>query len=820
MTTTPRRLGKYELRQLLGHGSVGEVWKGYDLQRRQDVAVKLLHPDLLQSDPNFINLFLKEWQFIIALRHPNIVQVHDANVTRSNETRVTTPYIVMDYIEGHTTLADVIQRTSRVGKFPAVADIVHIFSRVGAAVDYAHEQQIFHDDIKPTNILLDTHTTGTTEQCTYGEPVLTDFGIARLPINEATLSPLYMSPEQVIGRPSNARSDIYALGVMLYEMCTGVLPFHGESNVAIMMHHINTLPTPPMLINQNIPPDLSEVILRAMAKDPNARFATASLLASALAEACAVAQDPHLLNKKAQTTGGTGATGEVPLFSMSSGSLPITSNLGEQTASNVNLPPILGVAQPAQGMGIEGGQESQRGRRTPGTSAKIPAAQVQRRMFPLDERAAAPNNPASSTRQGQRISSQATPPASSVVNSDTLVPHYPFSTGQLSGTGKVHTPPAIPMIPGSTRTRQRKKSGSSPFLSPLALIIICLLLLLAVIGSLGTSLLLRRTTVTTPKPVVGQVFLQDDALGRDDTLRIQMQGIAAPAQGKHYFAWLQQSTGQIIPLGSLSFQNGSASLFYPGNSQHANLLATMQAVIVTLETDGSKAPAFHSGAKVYQASFAATMLPYIQHILYSLPGFPVRGGLSAGLFDTVQGMNDKAASIVDSLRGKPADDALAIRQATRIIELIDGTQFARSSGDLPQGLPSMLTLPVGLISSATQQGYIDALATQVDKLKQVAGDNTELLRHIQNVENALTDLQNWVVKMRTYDVQILSATNLSDPAIINVALQLRQLVQDAYTGRVVPPNDSPLPILGSAGATQAYAECQYLATLDVRYEPL
>lgn len=818
MTTTPRRLGKYELRQLLGHGSAGEVWKGYDLQRRQDVAVKLLHPDLLQSDPNFINLFLKEWQFIIALHHPNIVQVHDASVTRSNETRVTTPYIVMDYIEGHTTLADVIQRTSRVGKFPAVADIVHIFSRVGAAVDYAHEQQIFHDDIKPTNILLDTHTTDTTDQWTYGEPVLTDFGIARLPINEATLSPLYMSPEQVIGRPSNSRSDIYALGVILYEMCTGVLPFHGESNVAIMMHHINTLPTPPMLINQNIPPELSEVILRAMAKDPNARFATASVLASALAEACAIAQDPHLLNKKAQTAEGTGATGEVPLFYMSSGPLPITSNLGEQTASNVNLPPILGVAQPAQGMGIQGGQERQErqgGQRTQGTSAKIPAAQVQRTMFPLDEKAVVPNSPLSSTRQVPRISSQSLPPVPSSVKSDTLVPHYPFSTGQLSGTGKVHTPPAIPMTPGSARARQGKKSSSSPFLSPLALIIICLLLLLAVVGSLVTSQLLHRAALTTPK-VVGHVFLQDDALGRDDTLRIEMQGVAAPAQGKQYFAWLQQSTGQVIPLGSLPFQNGSASLLYTGNSQHSNLLATMQAVIVTLETDGSSTPAFHSDAKVYQASFAATMLPYIQHILYSLPGFPARGGLSAGLFDTVQGMNDKAASIVDSLRGKPADDALAIRQATRIIELIDGTQFAQSSGDLPQALPSMLTLPVGLISSATQQGYIDALAAQIDKLKQVAGDNTDLLRHIQNVENALTDLQNWVVKMRTYDVQILSATNLNDPAIINVALQLRQLVQDAYTGRVVPPNDSPLPILGSAGATQAYAECQYLAALDIR----
>lgn len=818
MTTTPRRLGRYELRQLLGHGSAGEVWKGYDLQRRQDVAVKLLHPDLLQFDPNFINLFLKEWQFIIALHHPNIVQVHDANVTRSNETRVTTPYIVMDYIEGHTTLADVIQRTSRVGKFLAVADIVHIFSSIGEAVDYAHEQQIFHDDIKPSNILLDTHNTKNTrntEQLTNGEPMLTDFGIARLPINEATLSPLYMSPEQVIGRPSHSRSDIYALGVMLYEICTGVLPFHGESNVAIMMHHINTLPTPPMLINPNIPPDLSEVILRAMAKDPNARFATASLLASALAEACAIAQDPHLLDKKARTAE---ATGEVPLFSMSSGPLPLTSNQREQTTNN--LPPILGVAQPALGnaMGIQEVQEKR------GISAKIPAAQVPRTMFPLDEKAVVPDHHTLPTRQGQRMPSQAMPSVPPVANSDTLVPHYPFSTGQLStgqlsGTGKVYTPLAIPTTPGSVRTQHGKKTGSSAFLSPLSLIIICLLLLLAVIGSLATSLLLHRTntTVATPKPVVGHVFLQDDALGRDDTLRMEMQGIPAPAQGKHYFAWLQQNTGQVIPLGSLPVQNGSASLLYTGGGQHTNLLATMQAVIVTLEADGQNAPTtFHSNAKVYQASFAPTMLPYIQHILYSLPGFPARGGLSAGLFDTILGMNDKAASIVDSLRGKPADEALAIRQATRIIELIDGTQFARSSGDLPQALPSMLALPVGLISSATQQGYIDALATQVDKLKQVAGNNTELLRHIQNVDNALTDLRDWVAKMRTYDVQILSATNLGDPAIINVALQLKQLVQDAYTGRVVPPNDSPLPILGSAGATQAYAECQYLATLDVR----
>ena len=159
MSTSPRRLGKYELRKLLGSGSAGEVWQGYDLQARRDVAVKLLHPDLLQSDPNFISLFMKNWQPIISLHHPNIVKVHEVNISRPGGTNGTTPYIVMDYVEGQSTLADSIQRTSRSGDFPSVSDIVYLFNSLGQALDYAHEQNIVHGDIKPTNILLDLHNT-------------------------------------------------------------------------------------------------------------------------------------------------------------------------------------------------------------------------------------------------------------------------------------------------------------------------------------------------------------------------------------------------------------------------------------------------------------------------------------------------------------------------------------------------------------------------------------------------------------------------------------------------------------------------------------
>ena len=782
MTTTPRHLGKYELQKLLGHGGSGEVWLGYNLQQRQNVAIKLLHPDLLQSDPHFITHFMKEWQAIIALHHPNIVQVREVNVTRSNETRVTTPYIIMDYIAGHTTLADFIQHTSRVGRFPSIADIVHIFTSLGAAIDYAHKQELFHNDIKPTNVLLDTRNM---QQSSSGEPMLTDFGIGNLPSSDTSaFSPLYLSPEQVKGQTVNSRSDIYALGVMLYEMCTGALPFHGESNVAIMMHHINTPPTPPILINTNIPPTLSEVILRAMAKNPNTRFATASLLAIAIADACA--QNPHVTLNKNQAN----AKADEPFYYHSTGPLPHIINPQPQRTNRTI--PIFGLSsEPSQPIPSD---------RAISPSPALPEQGTSK--FPVEKQTLL-TSPSPSTGQIPSLSLQTTP----------ILPALSDTSRRITAVSSASSPKLLapPTVPAWQRRRTRATS-----LSPLALIIISLVLLLVVIGSLAISFLLHAPAAALPKATVGHVFFQDDALGHDDTLRLTMQGITPPPTGKRFVTWLQNTTGQAIPLGILNVQNGSASLTYTDTAHHSNLLASIQAIIVTLENNGQTLPAtYTNNAKVYVASFSSAALPYIQHILSHLPGFPDHSSLSTELLNALQGINDKAGSIADSLQGKP-DDALAIRQATRIIEMIDGTQYARVNGDLPPALPNMLTLPVGLLSSSTQQGYIDTLAAQVDALKQVSTNNTDLLQHIQNVDYALADLRNWVAKMRSYDVQILTASNLSDPTIINAALQLQQLAQYAYTGRTIPPNDSPLPIIGSAGAFQAYAECQYLATMDIK----
>jgi serine/threonine protein kinase len=299
MSTEPRHLGKYELRERLAHGGQGEVWKAFDTQLRRYVAIKQLHT-ALQSAPDFTSRFEREARFIASLHHPNIVQIHDFQLVHTPNSDITTGYMVMDYIEGPT-LADYIRDTSHKGRFPSAADIVYIFTAVSLAIDYAHEQGMIHRDIKPANIMLDQRFT---QRNALGSPILTDFGIAKLQGAAADTTkvlgtPLYVSPEQAQGLAGDKRSDLYSLGIILYEMTTGITPFRGDSVMAILIQHFQELPTPPALINPQIPSALSEVILKSIAKDPDARFSSASAMTIAIAESFNVAVPAELLKPNA-----------------------------------------------------------------------------------------------------------------------------------------------------------------------------------------------------------------------------------------------------------------------------------------------------------------------------------------------------------------------------------------------------------------------------------------------------------------------------------------------------------------------------------------
>jgi serine/threonine-protein kinase len=289
MSKELERLDKYELLERLGQGGMGEVWKARDTQLRRYVAIKFLHADL-QSDPDFVTHFMREAQFVASLHHPNIVQIHDFQLTDERGSGIAA-YMVMDYIEGGT-LAGFISGTSRKGRFPGASDVVYLFTSVSLALDYAHRQGMIHRDIKPANILLDKRIATARPM---GEPILTDFGIAKLQGGgSATVTragvgtPLYVSPEQAQDKVVDARSDLYSLGIILYEVMTGITPFRGDNPLAIMMQHIYETPTPPALINSNIPAELSVVILQSIAKDPNLRYQTASAMTIALAQALKV----------------------------------------------------------------------------------------------------------------------------------------------------------------------------------------------------------------------------------------------------------------------------------------------------------------------------------------------------------------------------------------------------------------------------------------------------------------------------------------------------------------------------------------------------
>ena len=291
MSSVPQRLDKYELVELLGQGGAAEVWKALDTQLQRYVAIKILHPNL-REDPNFVARFQREAQLIASLHHPNIVQIHDFHVMQlpDTETGASLPlaYMVMDYIEGQT-LAAYIHETSNVGKVPAPKEIVDIFTSISLAIDYAHSKGMIHRDIKPANILLDRRNTA---HSSVGEPILTDFGIAKLMSSMTSTqsslqmgTPLYISPEQARGEQGNERSDLYSLGVILYEMVTGVLPFRGATPIEVIMQHVNSTPVVPSLINPSISPALAAVIARAMAKDPADRYTSASEMTVAIANA-------------------------------------------------------------------------------------------------------------------------------------------------------------------------------------------------------------------------------------------------------------------------------------------------------------------------------------------------------------------------------------------------------------------------------------------------------------------------------------------------------------------------------------------------------
>ncbi len=260
------RRGDYEILGLLGAGGMGQVFKVRNVLSGRIEAMKVLLPNLADQK-DLADRFMREIKVLAGLHHPNIAELRTA-LTIDNQL-----VMIMEYVEGATLAARIQQGAIPYGQALGYLD------QVLAALGYAHQQHIVHRDIKPSNMMLTPS----------GVVKLMDFGIAQrgdqgdlTKTNTTVGSYAYMSPEQIKGEPVDGRSDLYSVGVSLYEMVTGQKPFPSDTAFSTMQAHLQTAPRPPIELRPDLPPALSQLILMAVAKDPDARFQTADAFAAAL----------------------------------------------------------------------------------------------------------------------------------------------------------------------------------------------------------------------------------------------------------------------------------------------------------------------------------------------------------------------------------------------------------------------------------------------------------------------------------------------------------------------------------------------------------
>ena len=321
-------VGTYKITEKIGEGGMGAVFKGVDLMLEREVAIKMLRPELA-SQPQVVERFRSEAVTLAKLNHPNIATLYSF-IRQNNDF-----FMVMEFVRGQT-LDDAIRQYGAMGWDRAIA----LFCQALEGIDHAHRIGIIHRDIKPANMML-TET---------GSIKVMDFGIARV-LGSARLTRQgnivgtieYMSPEQVRGEESDARSDIYSLGILLYEMLTGRVPFESLSEFDLMKAQIEQAPTPPRTFAAHLPLPIEQAIMRSLAKKPGARFQTAGEFRSVLLGALAGTTTPLENNPRAVYAAPATRFNEPPSARTPSGEMPketrLAGSAGAAARSNSNQMP-------------------------------------------------------------------------------------------------------------------------------------------------------------------------------------------------------------------------------------------------------------------------------------------------------------------------------------------------------------------------------------------------------------------------------------------------------------------------------------------------
>ena len=779
--SNPQRIGKYELRERLGRGGMAEVWKAYDSQLDRYVAIKLLHPDL-QTDPEFLTRFTREARVIASLHHPNIVKILDFQTVQSIEPGSPVASMIMEYIEGPT-LAEYIRSTSRAGKYPAAAEIVQLFTAISRAIDYAHQHGMIHRDIKPANILLDQRNK---VRNSMGEPILTDFGIAKLlGVSTGTSSgswlgtPLYISPEQALGQPGSEQSDIYSLGVILYEICTGVQPFQGESIPSIMMQHVQSTPPAPVLINPAIPPALSMVILRSLAKDPMSRYASASAMTAAMADALNVP-----------------LPSDISQYWMLSEEMSKPTYLSPvQQGKLLSAPPLTGPVS------------------LPGNAQFVPPQVLAASPVPMRKINPQTPFPGSLTPPKQEsglLPTVAAPPFGNAPSAQT----------PLSASSR---PP--------TKSRRRT----------LLLISLLLVVLILLSGGVGGLLWLSHLNSPAAASIVGHAYFissgqttEENNQGINDELLIEISNVSPPAQGKNYYGWLlgdlsQPLATQPLFLGKLGVVNGGIDQLYSGDLQHTNLIVQYSRFLVTQE-DASVQPISPSLDKrlwVFSAQLPQTpdsmdmmhmgALQHLRHLLADadeLTKVNLHGGLDLWLFRNAEKVFEWAGSARDYWeRNQPQDIQ---NQCIRILDYLDGGAYVQK--DIPR-MPNLVNpriAPVALLQLDPQNQNVPHLLNLIDlhlsALVQAPGISQENHLLASQIDTDTNNVLSLLKQVRLDALQLMkmSIAQLLTPNAHALLDMMETQARNAYIGQIDPKTN-----VVQGGIIQIHFNIQHLATFDI-----
>ncbi len=272
-----QKVGRYRIDSLIGEGGMGSVLRGFDETLQRDVAIKILAPQF-ERRPNFRERFLQEARTAARLRHPGIVQVFDFGQAPSQL------YIVMEFIPGDN-LHELLKALRSRGKQMILAEAIQLVRQVSLAIDYAHRYGVLHRDIKPSNVMLREEPS---DGLPY-QPILTDLGLAKLTeggiitaVGTSMGTPAYMSPEQALGDTTGPTSDVYSMGILLFELTTGQLPFPAKSITDAIRYHTKEPPPRPSSIRPELSGSIEQIILKALEKEPPNRYPGAAAFADAL----------------------------------------------------------------------------------------------------------------------------------------------------------------------------------------------------------------------------------------------------------------------------------------------------------------------------------------------------------------------------------------------------------------------------------------------------------------------------------------------------------------------------------------------------------